>query len=170
LANETAKTAIGFFARARAFSAAHGIGRITRVITDNGSCHRAAAFTRSLFDAARHQRTRPFTPRHNGKVERCQRILAEELRYARNWTFEAERAEAISVWAVHYNYHRPHTALGNLPPITRCTNVSGQYIEPWGLREMNGGPHKARLMAAEERPGREGSGCAIRDSNPEPAD
>ena len=127
LANETAKTAIGFFARARAFFAAHGIGRITRVITDNGSCYRAAAFTRSLFDAARHQRTRPFTPKHNGKVERYQRILAEELLYARTWTSEAQRAEAISVWTVHYNYHRPHTAAGNRPPASRLhagvTNV-----------------------------------------------
>lgn len=127
LDNETAKAAIGFFARARAFFAAHGIGRITRVITDNGSCYRAAVFTRSLFDAARHQRTRPFTPRHNGKVERYQRILAEELLYARTWTSEAQRAEAIAVWTVHYNYHRPHTAAGNRPPASRLhagvTNV-----------------------------------------------
>jgi transposase InsO family protein len=127
LADETAKTAIGFFARARAFFAAHGIGRITRVITDNGACYRAAAFTRSLFDAARHQRTRPFTPRHNGKVERYQRILAEELLYARTWTSETQRAEAIRTWAVHYNYHRPHTAAGNRPPASRLhagvTNV-----------------------------------------------
>ena len=127
LANETAKTAIGFFARARAFFQAHGIGRITRVITDNGSCYRAAAFTRSLFDAARHQRTKPFTPKHNGKVERYQRILAEELLYARTWTSEAQRAEAIKTWAVHYNYHRPHTAAGNRPPASRLhagvTNV-----------------------------------------------
>jgi transposase InsO family protein len=119
LANETAKIAIGFFARARAFFAAHGIGRITRVITDNGSCYRAAAFTRSLFDAARHQRTKPFTPKHNGKVERYQRILAEELLYARTWTSEDQRAEAIRTWTVHYNYHRPHTAAGNRPPASR---------------------------------------------------
>jgi transposase InsO family protein len=93
--------------------------RITRVITDNGACYRAAAFTRSLSDAARHQRTRPFTPRHNGKVERYQRILAEELLYARTWTSETQRAEAIRTWAVHYNYHRPHTAAGNRPPASR---------------------------------------------------
>ncbi|WP_225234104.1 IS481 family transposase [Klenkia terrae] len=127
LANETAKTAIAFFARARAFFRAHGIGRITRVITDNGSCYRAGAFTRSLFDASRHQRTRPFTPKHNGKVERYQRILAEELLYARTWTSEAQRAQAIAVWTVHYNYHRPHTAAGNRPPASRLhagvTNV-----------------------------------------------
>jgi len=132
LANETAKTAIGFFARARAFFQAHGIGRITRVITDNGSCYRAAAFTRSLFDAARHQRTKPFTPKHNGKVERYQRILAEELLYARTWTSEAQRAEAIKTWTLHYNYHRPHTTAGNRPPASRLhagvTNVTTSNI------------------------------------------
>lgn len=59
--------------------------------------------------ASRHQRIKPYTPRHNGKVERYQRILAEELLYARPWTSEAERARAIAVWNVRYN-HRPHTA------------------------------------------------------------
>lgn len=127
LPDEKAATAIAFFARARAFFAAHGIVRITRVVTDNGACYRAAAFTRSLFDAARHQRIRPFTPRHNGKVERYQRILAEEFLYARVWTSETQRAEALKTWNVHYNYHRPHTAAGNQPPAQRLhagvTNV-----------------------------------------------
>jgi transposase InsO family protein len=72
LPDEKAATAISFFARA--FFTAHGITRLSRVVTDNGSCYRAAAFTRSLFDVDRHQRTRSFTPRHNGKVERYQRI------------------------------------------------------------------------------------------------
>ena len=77
--------------------------------------------------ASRHQRIRPYTPRHNGKVERYQRILAEELLYARTWTSETERAEAIGVWNIHYNYHRAHTAAGDQPPASRLqrgvTNV-----------------------------------------------
>jgi transposase InsO family protein len=131
LPDEKAATAIGFFARARAFFAAHGITRLTRVITDNGACYRAAAFTRSLFDVSRHQRTRPFTPRHNGKVERYQRILAEELLYAHTFTSEADRSSALAKWLVHYNYHRPHTTAGNQPPATRLTtgvtNVMSSY-------------------------------------------
>ena len=131
LTDEKAPTAIGFFARARAFFRAHGINRLTRVITDNGSCYRAAAFTRSLFDVSRHQRTRPYTPRHNGKVERYNRILAEELLYARPYTSETDREQALQRWLVHYNYHRPHTAAGNQPPATRLTtrvtNVMSSY-------------------------------------------
>ncbi len=131
LDDEKAATAVAFFARARAFFAAHGIRRLTRVVTDNGSCYRAAAFTRSLFDVARHQRTRPFTPRHNGKVERYQPILAEELLYARVYTSETEREKALQCWLVHYNYHRAHTAAGNQPPATRLatgvTNLMSSY-------------------------------------------
>lgn len=79
LPNETAQTTIGFFHRARAFFAAHGIGRIVRVITDNGPNYRSAAFYRTATAvASRHQRTKPYTPRHNGKAERYNRILGEE--------------------------------------------------------------------------------------------
>ncbi|MBP2055876.1 transposase [Streptomyces griseochromogenes] len=128
LPDEKAATTVAFLSRARAFLAAHGIHRDVRVVTDNGANYRAAAFARTLAPwASRHQRTRPYTPRHNGKVERYQRILAEELLYARNWTSEAERARTITVWNVHYNYHRPHTTTGNRPPASRLrtgvTNV-----------------------------------------------
>ena len=131
LPNETSATTIGFWARARAFFAAHGIHRITRVITDNGSNYRAKNFNRSILaTAARHQRIRPHTPKHNGKVERYNRTLAEELLYAREWTSEPQRAAAITTWNIHYNYHRAHTAIGNRPPAARLhqavTNVMTQ--------------------------------------------
>ena len=131
LTDETARTAVSFWARARAWFAAHGITRVTRVITDNGSAYRSRAFTRATSHAARHQRTRPYTPKHNGKIERYNRILAEELLYGRPFTSEADRAKAIQAWNVHYNYHRPHTAAGNQPPAQRLglgvTNVLRSY-------------------------------------------
>jgi transposase InsO family protein len=131
LPDEKAITTIGFFARARAFFAAHGIVRLVRVVTDNGANYRALAFTRTVTAlASRHQRIRPHTPRHNGKVERYNRILAEELLYARLWTSEDERAAAIGVWNIHYNYHRAHTAVGDQPPASRLhtavTNLMSQ--------------------------------------------
>ncbi len=129
LPDEKAKTAVGFLRRAMVFFAAHGITHVHRVVTDNGSCYRAHEFTGSLLSmhASRHQRIKPRRPQHNGKVERYQRTLAEELLYAREWTSEEQRARAISVWNIHYNYHRPHTAIGDQPPASRLktgvTNV-----------------------------------------------
>lgn len=131
LPNEQAATTIAFLHRARVFFAAHGITRWVRVVTDNGPNYTSNAFVRAVGAfASRHQRIRPHTPRHNGKVERYNRTLAEELLYARAWTSEDERAEAIAVWNVHYNYHRAHTAAGNRPPASRLhagvTNVMSQ--------------------------------------------
>ncbi|MFI5436466.1 IS481 family transposase [Rhodococcus baikonurensis] len=129
--NETASTAIDFMNNARLFFAAHGITRIERVITDNGSCYRAADFTASLREA-RHYRIKPYTPKHNGKVERYNRILAEELLYSREYTSEQQRRTAVEVWNVRYNYHRPHSARGGRPPAAyrrhRVTNVRTSYI------------------------------------------
>lgn len=85
LPDEKAVTAVAFLHRARAWFAAHGITRIERIVTDNGSCYRADGFARSLL-GSRQQRITPYTPRHNGKVERYNRILAEEFLYARTYS------------------------------------------------------------------------------------
>jgi hypothetical protein len=74
--------------------------------------------------ASRHQRIRFYTPRHNGKVERYNRIVAEELLYARIWTSEAQRAEAIKIWNIHDNCHRPHTTAGDHPRPHGSTQAS----------------------------------------------
>jgi transposase InsO family protein len=130
LHEEKAATAIGFLYRARVWFATNGITRIERIVTDNGSCYRAGTFARALL-GSRHQRITPYTPRHNGKAERYNRILAEEFLYARTWTSEQERTDALAVWNVHYNYHRPHTAVGNHPPAARLhggvTNVMASH-------------------------------------------
>jgi transposase InsO family protein len=130
LPDQKAITAIGFMFRARAFFAAHGILHIQRIVTDNGACYKATDFAKVLL-GARHQRITPYTPRHNGKVDRYHRILAEEFLYAREWTSETQRADALGIWNIHYNYHRPHSAAGNRPPASRLhtgvTNVTASY-------------------------------------------
>src|SRR5699024_5702403 len=119
--------------RAFAFFAAHWITRITRLISDNGPNYRSNAFARSIRGkVSRHQRTRPYTPRHNGKVERFQRITVDEFLYAEVFESEQERRNRHGVWLHHYNYHRPHTACGDQPPASRLhasvDNVMTNYI------------------------------------------
>lgn len=130
LPDERAVTAVAFLGRVRVWFAEHGITRIERVVTDNGSCYRSAVF-REAVRASRHQRITPSTPRHNGKVERYNRILAEEFLYARMWRSEAERAAALKTLNRHYNYHRPHGAHDGQPPASatpaRVNNVMASY-------------------------------------------
>ena len=98
LDDEKASTTIGFFCRARTFFAAHGITRLVRVVTDNGANYRAQSFIANITSlASRHQRIRPYTPRHNGKVERYNRIMAEECLYARSYSSEQQRRDAVAV-------------------------------------------------------------------------
>ncbi|HLT18026.1 MAG TPA: integrase core domain-containing protein, partial [Thermomicrobiales bacterium] len=130
LENEQASTAIAFLDRARDWFTQHGIMKIERIITDNGSCYRSRAFAEAL-NGAEHRRTKPYTPKHNGKVERYNRILSEEFLYARTWISEAQRASALETWNLHYNYHRPHGAHRGEPPASatpaRVNNVLASY-------------------------------------------
>jgi len=80
LADEKSFTAAGFWARAAEFFAAHGIEKIHRVLTDNGSCYRGRAFNQAL-GATVHKFTKPYRPQTNGKVERYHRTMAREWAY-----------------------------------------------------------------------------------------
>jgi transposase len=126
-ASERAATAIGFYQRAHAWYAARGIS-ISSVLTDNGSCYRARTWRAALEQlGVRHRRTRPRRPQTNGKVERFNRTMLAEWAYRRLCTSETQRRAALPGWLHIYNHHRPHTGIGGHSPISRCTNVPGQY-------------------------------------------
>lgn len=123
--DETRETATGFWIRANAWFAEHGIV-VEQVLTDNGGCYRSFLWRDTLADLGiKHRRTQPYRPQTNGKVERFNRTMLNEWAYQRLYTSEAARRAALPAWLHRYNHHRPHTALGGKPPITR-TNVSGQ--------------------------------------------
>ena len=119
LIDEKGATAAAFWQRAVKFFRRHGIKRIRRVLTDNGSCYRSRLFATAL-GRIPHKRTRPYRPQTNGKVERFHRTLAREWAYTQVWSSNEEREEALGAFLDRYNYHRPHTALGGKPPISRC--------------------------------------------------
>jgi len=125
--DETATTAVSVLRRAVAWFAARGV-KTERVLSDNGSCYRSHAWRDACADLAIvHKRTRPYRPQTNGKIERFHRTLAAGWAFQRLYLSESARRKALPAWIHGYNHHRPHTAIGKVPPITRLTNLSGQY-------------------------------------------
>ncbi len=119
LADERKESAVGFLARAAAWFRAKGV-RIERVMTDNGPAYLSRAFARACQGlGARHLRTKPYTPRTNGKAERFIQTLIREWAYAWPYPSSARRTEALKPWLDHYNLRRPHASLGGKPPISR---------------------------------------------------
>jgi transposase InsO family protein len=125
--DETAATALGVLRRAVAWFAARGV-TAERVLSDNGSAYRSRAWRDTCAELGiTAKRTRPYRPQTNGKIERFHRTLADGWAFARMFLSESARRKALPAWLHEYNHHRPHTAIGNRPPITRLTNLSGQY-------------------------------------------
>lgn len=125
--DETAMTATAVLVRAVAWFAERDV-TVQRVLSDNGSAYVSHRWRDTCAELSiRHQRTRPRRPQTNGKVERFHRTLADGWGYARAYTCEAQRRAALTAWVHEYNHHRPHTACRNKPPITRLTNLPGQY-------------------------------------------
>jgi transposase InsO family protein len=126
--DETAATAIAVLRRAVSWYAARGV-IVERVLSDNGSAYKSHAWRDACHDLGiRPKKTRPYRPQTNGKIERFHRTLADGWAFARHYPSETARRAALPAWIHSYNHHRPHTAIGNKPPITRLTNLPGQYI------------------------------------------
>ena len=71
-----------------------------------------------------HHRTRPYTPRTNGKAERFIQTALREWAYARAYETSEQRGQYLSAWLHQYNWHRPHGALDYRPPISRLPAVN----------------------------------------------
>ncbi|MDO9248154.1 MAG: IS481 family transposase [Phenylobacterium sp.] len=125
LESEREEDTTAFLERALAWLARHGV-TVERVMTDNGSAYRSKLFAKALAEAgARHVRTRPYTPRTNGKAERFIQTSLREWAYARPYRSSAERAQAIEPWTRTYNLHRPHSGIAGLTPWQRVNNLLG---------------------------------------------
>jgi transposase InsO family protein len=126
LSDERAVTAAAFMRRALRHFAELGLAPPEAVMSDNGACYRARAFAAELDRAgARQILTPPHTPRWNGKIERFFQTLKREWAYAHAWPSSAERSRALPSFLRYYNRRRPHSSLGDRPPISRVHNVRG---------------------------------------------
>jgi transposase InsO family protein len=124
---EDRECCIGFLERAHDWFAMHGIS-IERVLTDNGTGYRSNAWAALCCELdIVHTRTRAYTPRTNGKVERFNRTLADEWAYVRIYRRNSDRDHALHRWLHLYNHHRSHTALGGNPPMSLVNNLPSHH-------------------------------------------
>ena len=121
LPDEEGESACAFLRAAVAYYAALGV-TIREVLTDNGVCYRAKNFAATCAALGlKHRRTRPYTPRTNGKAERFIQSALREWAYARAYGTSAQRINALPRWIHGYNWHRPHASLAGQPPTSRLS-------------------------------------------------
>jgi transposase InsO family protein len=125
--DETAATAVGVLLRAVSWFADRGV-TVERVLSDNGSAYKSHLWRDTCACLGiKVKKTRPYRPQTNGKIERFHRTLSNEWAFSRHYASESARRNALPAWLHEYNHHRPHTATGAKPPISRLTNLPGQY-------------------------------------------
>jgi transposase InsO family protein len=117
--DETADSAVPFLKAAVAYYKSLGV-IVTRVMTDNGSCYQSFAFRDACRDLGiKHIRTKPYTPRTNGKAERFIQTALREWAYAKAYPTSDRRAQELPIWLHQYNWHRPHGGIDSQTPISR---------------------------------------------------
>jgi len=121
-------TAAAVLGRAIEHFSALGLRSPEAVMSDNAFAYRKSRAFRQVIErhGARHILTPPYTPRWNGKVERFIQTLKQEWAYAHSWPNSAARARSMPSFLRYYNRRRPHSSLGDRPPISRVHNVRGQ--------------------------------------------
>jgi transposase InsO family protein len=117
--DETGRSACEALLKAVRYYRSLGI-RFQQVLTDNGPAYKSKVFKRLCHRLGLvHRRTRPYSPRTNGKAERFIQTALREWAYAHSYQTSEERAQYLLPWLHQYNWHRPHASLDYQPPISR---------------------------------------------------
>ncbi len=128
LGDETPASAIAALEGVVAAFARAGVV-VRRVLTDNGNCYRSADFAAACRQLGiRHLRTRPYTPRTNGKAERFIKTMLSDWAYARLYRSSDERTAALSAFLDDYR-SRPNVGLNGHAPLCRfaVNDLSGNH-------------------------------------------
>ena len=126
--NEKKRSAVAFLKAAIAYYASLGI-KPERVMTDNGSCYKSFAFRRACKRLdLRHIRTKPYTPKTNGKAERFIQTSLREWAYARAYENSRQRKDELPPWLHRYNWHRPHAGIDDRTPISRLALTENNVL------------------------------------------
>jgi len=124
LPDQKAETTIGFLREATNFFAGRNVP-VRALLTDNGSAYRSHKFRAACADMQiKHRRTRPYTPRTNGKAERFIQTALREWAYAEHWSSSDQRDAQLQPWVDFYNHQRPHGSLNDKPPVSRLDDVT----------------------------------------------
>jgi hypothetical protein len=119
LPDEKRRSCLRFLFNALRFFRAHGV-KVQRVMTDNGASFRSRRYAKALrLLKIKHLRTKPYTPKTNGKAERFVQTSLREWAYAQAYLTSDHCAQHLPGWLHRYNWHRPHTSLKSKPPISR---------------------------------------------------
>ena len=126
--DENGATAAAFLRRAVDHFQEFGLAAPEAVMSDNALAYRRSSAFRAELErlGARQILTPPYTPRWNGKAERFIQTLKREWAYAHSWSSSAQRSRALPSFLRYYNRQRPHSSLGDRPPLSRVHNVRGQ--------------------------------------------
>jgi transposase InsO family protein len=117
--DEKKQSATAFLKAALAYYQSLGV-TVTRVMTDNGSCYKSFDFRHACRDnSLKHIRTKPYTPKTNGKAERFIQTALREWAYAQAYPTSNHRAAELPIWLHRYNWHRPHGGIKYQTPISR---------------------------------------------------
>ena len=123
LRSENLAASVAFLRRACAWYARQGIA-VQRVLTDNGTAYKDQYASACASLGAWHLRTRPYTPRTNGKAERLIQTLLREWAYARTYPKSRRRTAALVRYLRHYNRKRPHAGCGALTPMQKLQRAA----------------------------------------------
>ena len=128
LPDETRDSCLRFLFNALRFFRGLGV-KVERVMTDNGSSFRSRRYAKALRRLKiKHLRTRPYTPKTNGKAERFVQTSLREWAYATAYETSEDRAAQLPGWLHRYNWHRPHGGIGAKPPISRLALTQNNLL------------------------------------------
>jgi len=126
--DEKKHSATAFLKAAVAYYNSLGVS-VARVMTDNGSCYKSFDFRDACRELGlRHLRTRPYTPKTNGKAERFIQTALREWAYAQAYDHSDRRTEELPRWLHRYNWHRPHGSLNANTPISRLALTGNNLL------------------------------------------
>ena len=128
LPDEKRASCLRFLFNALRFFRSLGVA-VERVMTDNGSSFRSHRYAKALRRLRiKHLRTKPYTPKTNGKAERFVQTSLREWAYAQAYPTSDHRARELPIWLHRYNWHRPHGSIGAKPPISRLAMTSDNVL------------------------------------------